>query len=793
MVTMYSPQNRVLVNSYTNGDQGGAKVANLTNGGFVVVWSSTGQDDGATKGVYAQVYSATGVKVGGEVAVNTTVAGDQSNFAVTGTANGGFAVTWESDGQNGAGVWHYAQAFSGSGTKIGTETLVNTAAATTGYSPEIAELSGGGYVVTWTAPDDADTGIFTQRFDASGNTVGTNAQLNTYAPSRIYNDQYNSVVSNTNDGGYVVAWSDHDYPTSNIFLKRYDANGVAIGSEVSIGGYSTINQRNTIYDVHIDTLANGNFIIAYSGNNYGHANPSGYDVTFALHSANGSLLRPIGPPPAQGAQSNPNVKALQDGGFIIWWQDATQYEGYLLQRYTAAGDMIGTTYSFAYPFDITELSDGRLVAVWTEQNSATGSTEVYQSVLLENSAPTLTGDPFSFPVGYEDTAYILTAAQLAAGYIDPDGDTISISGFNVTHGTISNIGGGTYRFIPDANYFGPVQFTYTLSDGRGGETVVNRTVTFNDVIDVINGTANTDSLVGTSGSDIMSGLAGDDMLQGADGNDYLYGGTGNDTLIGGYGDDSLMGDEGQDTLFGESGNDTLMGGADNDVLYGQSGNDMLLGDSGHDILMGGIGNDIVFGNDGNDTLFGEDDDDLLIGGAGNDVMYGQTGNDILFGEAGDDSIGGGTGDDRLYGQDGNDTLQGDQGDDILDGGSGNDFLVGGAGEDELTGGVGADYFYYDARNEPADYVFDFSHAEGDKFVFKGSEFNIPAGFSLTSGLGLLQGAGVTPVAATATFYYDTNTRALWYDVDGTGASGANVIAFLMNTPTLSVDDFLFVA
>jgi len=51
---------------------------------------------------------------------------------------------------------------------------------------------------------------------------------------------------------------------------------------------------------------------------------------------------------------------------------------------------------------------------------------------------------------------------------------------------------------------------------------------------------------------------------------------------------------------------------------------------------------------------------------------------------------------------------------------------------------------------------------------------------------------VHPVAATATFYFDTDTHALWFDADGTGPEGAFVVAFLLNSPSLTVQDFVFV-
>ncbi|WP_173984410.1 tandem-95 repeat protein, partial [Magnetospirillum sp. SS-4] len=67
--------------------------------------------------------------------------------------------------------------------------------------------------------------------------------------------------------------------------------------------------------------------------------------------------------------------------------------------------------------------------------------------------------------GAEDTAIILTQAQLLANAGDIDGDTLSVSAVSADHGTITPNDDGTFTFTPEANYNGPVSFSYTVSDG----------------------------------------------------------------------------------------------------------------------------------------------------------------------------------------------------------------------------------------------------------------------------------------------------------------------------------------
>ncbi|GGZ28903.1 M10 family metallopeptidase C-terminal domain-containing protein [Asticcacaulis endophyticus] len=270
------------------------------------------------------------------------------------------------------------------------------------------------------------------------------------------------------------------------------------------------------------------------------------------------------------------------------------------------------------------------------------------------------------------------------------------------------------------------------------------------------------------------------------------GGSGNDTLYGNSVANFLYGQDGRDLVYAGGGNDTLILGHNDDTAYSEDGDDTLFGEYGHDFLAGGFGNDTLYGQVGNDTLFGEGGQDTLIAGTGNDTLYGQDAMDVLFGETGNDFLAGGTGEDRLYGQENEDTLFGEWGADILDGGNGGDFLIGGLEADYLTGGAGGDIFYFDTRTTAADFVFDFDRAQGDRLALSASAFGVPAGFQLTQGVGFLTGAGVTPTATTATVYFDTATRALWFDIDGNGASSASVVAFLLNTPTLQAGDIMFI-
>lgn len=311
------------------------------------------------------------------------------------------------------------------------------------------------------------------------------------------------------------------------------------------------------------------------------------------------------------------------------------------------------------------------------------------------------------------------------------------------------------------------------TDKSGSPLSLDRTFTFTIVNkdDVVDGTANADTLTGQANRDILRGLAGNYTLSGLTGDDQLEGGDGDDLLNGGDGIDTLLGGTGSDTMHGDAGNDTLSGGGGDDVLRGGAGNDALNGDLGNDGtraagadswrgftaagLIGGEGDDILHGGDGDDYLEGGLGADQLNGGNGfdgvtyansaaavtvnlltnsasggdaqgdtftgielvqgsslGDTITGSAAGNVIYGGAGNDTIRGGAGADFLFGGDGDDWIDAESGNDFLDGGSGNDTLRGGSDNDT----------YFIGRNRGNDLIqnFDTTGTNFDHITFEGS-------------------------------------------------------------------------
>ena len=152
-----------------------SSVIGLADGGFAVVWtdwSGTGGDT-SESAIRMQRYDSDGNAVGGEILVNTTTEGEQEVPVISSLANGNFVVVWRDFSQSdddASGFAVRAQVFDSAGIKVGGEFLVNTTTFDEQDLPDVAGLSGGGFVVAWddlstTGGDTDDWAVRAQIFD----------------------------------------------------------------------------------------------------------------------------------------------------------------------------------------------------------------------------------------------------------------------------------------------------------------------------------------------------------------------------------------------------------------------------------------------------------------------------------------------------------------------------------------------------------------------------------------------------------------------------------------------------
>lgn len=113
---------------------------------------------------------------------------------------------------------------------------------------------------------------------------------------------------------------------------------------------------------------------------------------------------------------------------------------------------------------------------YTVDDGAGGQVQATAVVNLApvNDAPDVVGETINIS---EDEIQTISTAALLANDSDVDNPHTALRIVAVdnlgaaTHGTVTLNANGTISYVPDADYFGPAQFTYTVSDGAGGFNV----------------------------------------------------------------------------------------------------------------------------------------------------------------------------------------------------------------------------------------------------------------------------------------------------------------------------------
>lgn len=227
--------------------------------GWVVTWTSADQTE-TEFDIYQQRFDMNGSVPEDEQEnplpeqkVNTTTDGKQAQAKVTGLANGGWVVTWTSQGQDGSGYGIYQQRYNGEGLAVGTEQRVNTSTANDEEQPTVTALNDGGWLVTWRsiAQNDDSGDLYQQRYDSLGNPAGVEQRVNSFTVS----DQARPSVVNlppteTNTaGGWVVVWNSdgQDGSGEEIFQQQFtQVDAFGIGREAGSGSadHDTFNVSN---------------------------------------------------------------------------------------------------------------------------------------------------------------------------------------------------------------------------------------------------------------------------------------------------------------------------------------------------------------------------------------------------------------------------------------------------------------------------------------------------------------------------------------------------------------------
>lgn len=708
------------VNTYTDNVQAGQKIAALSDGGWVVTWTSEGQD-GSVSGVYQQAYNADGSAQGGETLVNTYIPFWQSSQQVTALSDGGWVVTWSSISQDGSNAGIYQQAYNADGSTRGGETRVNTETAGDQYEPEIVSLASGGWVVIWNSygQDGSYIGVYQQAYNADGSTLGGEVQINTYTDDYQWQPQVAALA----DGGWVVTWQSNlqDGSGFGVYQQAYRADGTANGNETRVST-ATFGQQ---MEQQVTALADGGWVVAWSSE---YQDGNGYGVYQQAYKADGTVLGDETQVNlyTQDNQGSPQITALANGGWVVAWysdeQDGSE-RGVYQQAFNADGTRLGdetriNTYTSSSQWNpqIAALADGGWVVTWSSYGQDGDQGGIYQQRYdaqgqVYGSNHAPTAADSTL-TAVEDTAYTFSTA--AFGFSDAiDGD--SLSAVIITT-------------VPSS---GTLQLSGTTVEA--GDMIEASDIAAGKLIYLPAADANGDDLANLSFKVV------DDA--GTEGGGFDTSGTYTISFnVTAVNDAPVLTFDSASTLESRAVRMNVLAGAtdiDGDTLqiteasissgFGSVSisSQKLVFDpttAPNQNIDEGESRTVTVSytvSDGHGGLTTQTID-VEVNGVSPDIIRGTSASETLTGSDGTDFIYGFNGLDVLNGGLGADTLRGGNGADRLHGRSDDDLLDGGLGADRLIGGGGTDLFLFrdvadsTTRASGRDLVLDFSRRQHDQ-------------------------------------------------------------------------------
>lgn len=315
------------------------------------------------------------------------------------------------------------QLLSAGAVAVGTETRINTATAGAQMSPVVAMDNNGNYVIAWASngQDGSAYGIYAQRFNASGVAQGSEFKVNTYTTG----SQSNPAIAMDAAGDFVITWDSqkqdkNDTGGYGVYAQRYNAAGVAQGAEFRVNTYTTDAQE--FPSIAMDDA--GEFVIAWESEEQDGVGLTGVHAQRynAAGVAQGAEFK-VNANTTEGNPGAPQIAMDATGNFVVAWSSYTSIAAHIYaQRFAASGAKQGSEFKPSNSAATDQVSpsvamndSGAFVVAWTEAPSAApDTTQIFAQ--RYNAAGTAQGTPFRV------NTYTKTLLDNPAVAIDAAGD-----------------------------------------------------------------------------------------------------------------------------------------------------------------------------------------------------------------------------------------------------------------------------------------------------------------------------------------------------------------------------------
>ena len=424
----------VIINSNLSGNDQDARIAVLNGGNYVIVWR--GDDTPDAFGIYGQMYNVLDNAVGSNFLINQELGFLQFAPSITKTNSGGFTVAWQSLDQDTDSMGIFAREYNDLSVAEGDEFLVNQTIAGAQFEPSITSTNDK-YAIFWYSLDSDDLGIFGR------SSFGSQSDAKCFHTFSTCQDK-----ANFSKETKTLTFSKPQSAT----LKENRVVG-GDGSETLINNEETDNQQR----VSTAKLDNNNVVAVWQSSLqdsslygiYAKIMDSKLDVVVAEFLVNTTTL---------GDQTLPCITKLNNGGFVIAWQD-TASQNIQAQAYNSSGVTAGSEFQVNQNGGLCTnvradiLENGSVIYVW----SNSGDKKTHLIVRSETGVALIASE------------VILTLDPLSAQQIQPDVKTLGSSTLLISFSDQNTDGSsfGIYKQL--------LSYTATAAVTVGSQVIVNTT------------------------------------------------------------------------------------------------------------------------------------------------------------------------------------------------------------------------------------------------------------------------------------------------------------------------------
>jgi hypothetical protein len=319
---------------------------------FAVTWRN---DVGS---IYKRRFLNDGTPVGDKVKVNEIDGTANQHYPAIDMNNGGSAVTTWFDYRAPPGV--YFQRLNADGDTLGSNIYIDI-----GYYPDVSVSENSSFIITYYGNSD----IYYQQFMPSGNSMGSPAVIS----DTTYNGRYYPVIDADSNNNAVVAWQDQRTGNRDIYAQIVDSTGDTVGSNFKVNDDIGTSSQ---YEPAIAVAPSGKFLITWHDRRNGD-----YDIYGQVYD---NEKNPIGSnfridSGGGNPQRYPDAGYLTDGNYIVVWQDNRSPSGIYAQIIDSMGTLIDTNFKvsevFGYNPSVTVSPSGEFLVTWEDDRD--GNYNIY--------------------------------------------------------------------------------------------------------------------------------------------------------------------------------------------------------------------------------------------------------------------------------------------------------------------------------------------------------------------------------------------------------------------------------